>query len=368
MPFRRSARGVGRRTALLALGALLILGCGKGKDGDPQPTGGDPSQPGAQASEDPKPEATVAAAALYKDIEKYSGKWVVVIARTPRIHIDEYPDGRKEATVDLLGDDGRADSLAKFESDQWAKAPKFEDGVRYEILGFVGGSKSTGGRLTKARVVGVSKAEGPAASATLTAGELLKNPAAHKGKVILVKGVVKTGATGSGGVGGALMLGGEGNKLLVCRCAPGEFEKALKAGRGASAELKGTLTEAGSFPAMSDCTVVKITAAGRTEKAAAFTKAFAENPEAAAKANEDRAVTVTGKVESAEARKLVLAGFRDSKKGKPLVPQKLVAHFGPDWKAALAGVKVGDDVTVSGEYSSYSPGEVTLNGCWLLPK
>src|SRR5262245_17557138 len=121
-------------------GVLLLCCCGVGVGGFflKGTTGtskqGETGGAGAEAG-GPKPEAKLPAAELYKNVDAYKGKWVVVIARVPRIHRRSFPDGREEASVDLQGDDGRVDCSADFESNEWAKVPKLEDGVRYEILG-----------------------------------------------------------------------------------------------------------------------------------------------------------------------------------------------------------------------------------------
>jgi hypothetical protein len=343
------------RKWLPLLCAALLLGCGQG------PGGGGP----AANTEEPKPEAKLTAAELFKNLDTYQGKWVVVIARIPRVHESKYPDGRVDASVDLLGDDGRADSSASFEADQWAKAPKFEDGVRYEILGQVSGSKNIGGVLKHARVLGVSGSSGPPVEATVTAKDLVADAAKYKGKLILVKGEVKSGNPAK--TGATLTLAGTDTKSVICLCAPGEFDKALKAGRGAQAEIKGVVQDAGPFVTMGDCSVVKATPTGPPLRAVNFTREFAQNAAKAEQTYKDKYVTLSGKAEAVADGKIVVTGFSDAKSKKPM-PQKVAANFGPDWKDALAKVKVGDEVIVSGDFDSYRDGEVNLSGCWLIPK
>jgi hypothetical protein len=337
--------------ALFLLCAAVVLGCGQGPGGGP-------------AGGEPKPEATLSAADLYKDLDKYQGKWVVVIARIPQVHENRYPD-RVEGTVDLLGDDGKIDSSADFDAEQWAKKPKFEDGVRYEILGQVAGSKQYGGKLKHARVLGTAQGSGPAVEATVSAKDLVADPAKYKGKLIQVNGEVKSGNPAKPNA--TLTLAGTDTKSVICLCAPGEFDKALKAGRGAQVEIKGLVADAaGGFTTMNDCAVVKATPAGPPLRAANFTREFAQDAAKAEQKYKDKAVTVTGKVEAVGDGKIVLTGFTDPK--KKLMSQKITANFGPDWKEALAKVKAGDEATVSGDFDSYHEGDAALSGCWLLPK
>jgi hypothetical protein len=333
-------------------GRHAVLGCGQGPGGGP-------------AGGEPKPEATLSAADLYKDLDKYQGNWVVVIARIPQVHEQKYPD-RVEGTIDLLGDDGKINSSADFDPEQWAKKPKFEDGVRYEILGQVAGTKEYGGKLKHARVLGTAQGSGPAVEATVSARDLVADPAKYKGKLLQVNGEVKSGNPAKPNA--TLTLAGTDTKSVICLCAPGEFDKALKAGRGAQAEIKGIVGDAaGGFLTMNDCSVVKATPAGAPLRAVNFTREFAQNATKAEQGHKDKYVTVTGKVEAATDASVVLAGFTDPK-GKPPMPQKITANFGPDWKEALAKVKAGDEVTVSGDFDSYRDGNVSLSGCWLLPK
>ena len=351
---------------LLVFGLGVGLGCGKDKDaGQPQagpgPAGGGPAEP----SGDPKPEAKLTPLELYENVEKYGGKWVIVTARIPRILTENRADGRVSGTLFLHDDTRQQDSTATFEPDEWAKVPKLEDGVYYEVMGQANGSKTTGARLHKARFVGRSPVSGPAVEATLTAKELVAGAGKYEGKVIQVKGVVLTGVPGKPNP--AITLAGTDTKMVVCVLAPGEFEKALKGGRGAEVEVKGAVTSATAPITLSDCTMGKVPAA-RVRKVTDFASEFASNAATAEAAHKDKYLNLSGKVESVADGKLVLVGSGAPKKPKGENPPKLVAHFGPDWKDALAKVKVGDDVTVSGQYLSHQPGEVSLSDCWLIRK
>jgi hypothetical protein len=353
----------GVRLLLFALCAAMVLGCGKGKkeaggDGGSGGNGG----AGGQAAE-PKSEAKLTADALYKDIDKYQGKWVTVIARVPKVITGEYPDKHVELSIHLKGEDGNSNCFAEMEFKDASQAPKFEDDVRYEFLGQVSGSKNTGAKLNKCKLLGVSKGEGPAPEATVTAEELTKDAAKYKDKLMQVRGVVRTGTPTPAGA--AITLSGEGKKFVTCVLAAGQFEKVLAAGRGSTVELKGVVTDVEPFVTMNDCTLVKYPRPALPIRAANFAREFTQKKDISEKYSE-KIITLTGKVESAGDGKLVITGFSDSKGKKPM-PQKIVAHFSPDWKDALAKVKPGEDVIVSGEFSTYSSGEINLSGCWLLP-
>ncbi len=354
------------RAFVFVLGAALVLGCGKDKDKDGSKGEPGKSGPGEQPGE-PKAEATVTADVLYKDRDKYDGKWVIVIARIPRISEQKHADGHTEASIDLQGEDGKVDSLGLFESDEWAKTPKFEDGVRYEILGQFDKGGNFGGRLKKCHVVGKSKSERPAPAATLTAEELLKDAAKYKDKLIQVKGVVGTGIPAQGPSGGSVTLTGENNRFITCLLAAGQFDKVLPAGLGATVELTGTVADAGAFVTMTDCAIVQATAAGSPVGAEAFAKEFTQNAADAEKKYKDKFVTIRGKVQSVADGKLVLTA---SAKGGSKSGITVTAGFSPDWKTALAKLKAGDNVAVSGQFGFFSqmPDNISLDSCWLVPK
>jgi predicted Zn finger-like uncharacterized protein len=373
-PARKSGSGV-LKNVLGILGGLALLGCvtcgGVGywlyssaqrlaQQIDKEIKSTKPKRPAEQPAE-----VTLSADALYKDREKYDGKWVIAVARIPRIHLDTFADGWTEATLDLLGDDGRVDSQADVPAGEW-NTPKIEDGIRYELIGLYDKGGTFGGRLKFARVIGPSKSEGPAAGPTLSVAELTADAAKYKDKPVQVKGTVKSGnPPQAGGVTGVVTLGDAEGKTLICLLGPGQFEKLVRNRLGGTLELKGILTSAGPSPTVSDGTVVSSETAGPTIRAAVFRRDFASNPAGAAKANEGKVVTVNGKVESTADGKLVLTGYKE--KNRP-AGVKLVAFFSPDWKDALAKVKVGDDVSVSGDFGSGTATEVTLTSCWLLPR
>jgi hypothetical protein len=122
----------------------------------------DSAGPGAaESGELPQPVATLPAEELFKDGEKYDRKSVVVIARLVNPITTTYPDGRVETTVELRGDNGRSDSTAIFNKDEWAKVPKPEGSVRYEIMGLYEHRATSGGKLTRCRFVGRAKSEAP---------------------------------------------------------------------------------------------------------------------------------------------------------------------------------------------------------------
>jgi hypothetical protein len=355
--------------------AALVLGCQKTPDSGQQPANAGGSQQQAGGSE-PTPEARLSLTDLNKKLDDYKGKWVVVTARVSKVHRQSYPDGREEATLDLLDDRGKLAGSADFEADQWARAPKLEDGVRYEILGQSAFGKDFGAAgLKKCRFVGTGPSAGPAAEATVSAKDLAADPARYAGKRAQVKGVVRTGTppTRTPPSSGVLILDGEaGTKWVTCHCAPGGFDKALQAGQGAEVEVVGIVTDDRSLASLADCSVVKATPAGRTGRAVDFTREFARKGTNLEANYKNKSVTLTGKVEAATVGsdgpgKLLLTGFSDARSKNP-TPQKVAAQFGPDWKEAVGKVKVGDEVTVSGGFASYQPGEVRLLDCWLIPR
>jgi hypothetical protein len=355
------------------LWVAVIIGCGKAPSGGEQPAnpGGDPPAAG-----EPAPEAKMSLTELNKDLDRYKGKWVAVTARVSKIMRHSHPDGREEATLDLLDDQGKLAGSADFETAEWAKAPKIEDGVRYEILGLSDHGKDWGAAvLKKCRFVGTDSSAGPPVEATVAAKDLAADATKYKGKRIQVKGVVRTGTppTRTPPSSGALILdGGADTKWVTCNCAPGEFDKALKAGQGAEVEVAGILADDKPAVSMTGCSIVKATPAGRSGKAVDLTREFVRKGASVEANYKNKSVTLTGKVESAKVEsdgtsRVVLTGYSDAKSKNPM-PQKVLCKFGPDWKDAVGKVKAGADITVSGGFASYQPGEVTLLDCWLIPE
>jgi hypothetical protein len=319
---------------------------------------------GTESDELPPPVATLPADVLFKDGEKYHGKCVVVIARVPNSFTMNYPDGRVETTVDLRGDNGRSDTTGAFKKDDWAKVPKLEDGVRYEIMGLYEHRPQLGGKLTRCRFVGRSKSEAPEPVAKLTVQELIKDAAKYEGKLILVKGIV--GVVNPSPTGGSVTLTtAGGDKFIVCLLTAEPFAVVLKAGRGAEIEVQGIATGTG-IVTLNDCRVTKSQPAN-TLNFANFTGQFAENADKADVAFKGKPITLTAKVDSVGDGRITFTVPKTSK-NKAAVGFSVVSAFSPDWKDRLAKVKAGDIVVVSGVYQSYKQREITLDDCWLVPR
>jgi hypothetical protein len=346
----------GLKFVFFTLGVLMLLGCGKGKDGK------QPEEP--DSNETPIGKLTVEE--LQKDGEKYKKQWVIVTGRAMRVDVTEQPDGKKTGTVTILGDQGRWGISCDFEAEEWAKTPKLENGVRYEIQGVFVYQDFEHFQMKKCRYSGVSTANGPVVAAKLTADELIKDGAKYMDKFVQVKGNVGTGSHSK--TGDSVTVTGSGNKFITCVLASGEFPKVLKCGRGVEIEIKGNIQSADSFVIMNDCTVVNCKPASPL-RVGSFSQEFADNTTDAEKKYKDKIVTLLGKVESVNAEKIVLVMSKEPK-GKSAAGYKINATFGPDWKRELANVKVGDDAVVSGTFDFFTPSEMsmTLSDCWLLPK
>ncbi|HEX4613405.1 MAG TPA: hypothetical protein VH092_34805 [Urbifossiella sp.] len=328
--------------------------------------GGAAAAPGgaAGAGELPAPVATLPADVLFKDGEKYNGKCVVVVARVPRIRREEHPGGRVEVTVDLRGDNGRTDSTAEFKGDEWAKVPKLEDAVRYEIMGLYEHRPQLSGKLTQCRYVGRAKSEAPEPVASLTVPDLIKGAATYRDKPVVVKGAVGTVIPTA--AGGSLTLSAPGGgTFVVCLLAGEPFAVALKAGRGAEIEVQGIATGTGTVT-LNDCRVTKSQPVSPVTFSN-FIGPFAESAEKADAAFKDKTVTLTAKVDAVGDGRLTL-GLGKAGKSKSGGAVSVIATFGPDWKDHLTKLRVGELVVVSGVYQSYAPREVTLGECWLLPR
>jgi hypothetical protein len=90
---------------------------------------------------------------------------------------------------------------------------------------------------------------------------------------------------------------------------------------------------------------------------------FAKDNKAADTNYKDKQITLLSfRVESKEDTFLILAGPAKSKE-----TIKVKATWPFDSRKQLNDVKVGQRVTVKGEYSSFSDGTIYVNRCWLVP-
>lgn len=346
----------GRRAAMILCAACLALalGCGK-RGGNAEPA-------------DEQADATLTPVELLKDPAQYDGKWVIVVARVPRVNRIVGGDGRERAEVQLGGNRRTSGIIAEFDTEEWPKTPNFEDGVTYKVRGLFRYSRSSGARFTQCRVVGTAEVEEARPEATLSAENLGAESARYQGKLVQVKAVIRWGFPGADG--GCVTLDAPGKEVHTCWLNPGEFEKLRAAGREAEVELKGVVTGPGASVTLKECAVVRVTPAPQPVGVRQFAREFIENPDAAHEKYQiknsfrNKLVRVTGKVQSVEDGKITFETVRFTAK-KP-APTNVIAIFVPHWSAYVSKVKPGDEVTLCGDYREYREGEVELNDCWLM--
>jgi hypothetical protein len=151
------------------------------------------------------------------------------------------------------------------------------------------------------------------------------------------------------------------------RCLPTKAEerRVWNASRGQTIKLKGKCAGmSGPFIDVMDCKVERMGSDPAVQlRASALVLEHAKDADGTDRKYQDKAVTLTDAlVESKEAAALVVVST--SKKGPPV---KIKATLPADYVKQLAGVKVGDRVTIKGEYSSSSDGTIYLNRCWVVP-
>lgn len=346
----------------LCLSVGILGGCGKGPNPEEPKPSKDVTGPPPVASE-PTAEADLTAGELFQKSQAYVGKWVRVSGVTPRVNVTSLPDGSTSARV-LIQDQISDDCWAEFNKTEWPKVPKLEDGVRYDILGKVGGNKNTGVTLQEARFLGVSQGRGPTAEATVSAGDLVESGNKYQGKLILVKGEVVTG--GPGESGGTVTLTGKNGRQVICLFNPGELDRALKAGRRGTLEIKGTVSDTAVNIVLGGCTTVSATSTVRSENATNVTRSFATDSGKAETHYKKNGMMLQGKVDSVTDTQIKLKGYTDSKGKVPA--QNVAALFAPNWKELVQKVKAGDTVTISGEFERYKDNELSLSNCWLIPR
>jgi len=302
--------------------------------------------------------ATLRVKELLDRKREYDGKWVIATGRVQRVH--RIPQvGKSERGWLLMEGTTRAALTCDFGPDEWALLPKFDDKRDYQVIGLM---MADFDKLTWCRVINATADKDIPA---VKVADLVREPEKYRGKTVFVSGVVNTADPQAKSV----TLESDGPRKVVCLLTSG-FNRLLKNGRGGTAELRATVGEISPAQVtLSNCEVIadEISSGGHPLQARTFLTRFDRGAANADANNRGKKFTVTGKVESVSPTRdrVVIAG--DAGKGKTKAAMTIAAEFAPEWGEALAGVKAGDTVIVSGEYAAMVGTEVRLAGCWLVP-
>lgn len=202
----------------------------------------------------------------------------------------------------------------------------------------------------------------------ITAVELATNPTRYTNKAVTVVGQIKD--IDPTADGGNLMLETGPEKTVRCVMSADALRKAMAGGHGGSVIVEGTVSGvAGPFVDVINCHVVQASAVGSGIVAGSMAREFQSNAEKADAKYKGKMVRVTGRLvafEMGTVSTVVIHGV-DMLKGKAgSKPVRLVVAYPAAWKDEYARKKVGDTITVSGEYSSYADGTIAINSGWLL--
>ncbi len=135
--------------------------------------------------------------------------------------------------------------------------------------------------------------------------------------------------------------------------------------------VEGTVSSVnGPFIDVVKCRVIQASAVGSGIVAGSMAREFQSNAEKADAKYKGKTLRITGRLVSFEkgsTATIVMHGV-DALKGKAgSKPVRLVIAYPAAWKDEYARKKVGDTITVSGEYASYADGTITINSGWLIP-
>lgn len=204
----------------------------------------------------------------------------------------------------------------------------------------------------------------------ITAVELVTNPSQYLNKAVTVTGPIKDiDPTADGGF---VRLDTGPEKTVRLALNADELRRAMAGGHGGNVVVEGTVSSvSGPFIDVVKCHVVQASAVGPGTVAGSMAREFQSNAEKADAKYKGKMVRVTGRLVAFEmggvTPTVVIHGV-DMLKGKAgSKPVRLVVAYPAAWKDEYARKKVGDTITVSGEYSSYADGTITINNGWLIP-